>query len=112
MVVLRRGCREGAQRETANRHKERGNQAFRSGRHDEAVRCYSRAIEALPTEPTFYSNRAAALLKLMRFAEAKADCDRALELGKDFNVKTLLRWVTVRCWGCRLSLQRVWGAQR
>lgn len=84
-------AREAAGREQALRHKERGNAAFRAQRFEQAVECYSRALECDPREATLYSNRAAALLKLLRFAEAEADCNRALEVGRDFNVKTLLR---------------------
>lgn len=86
-----RDRREEADKEKARKLKDKGNEAFRGGRYAEATRLYTESIASWPGEATVYSNRAAALLKQMRFAEAEADCNRALELGRDFNVKTLLR---------------------
>jgi hypothetical protein len=37
--------------------KELGNKAFLNKEYHEALELYSKAIEALPTEPAFYSNR-------------------------------------------------------
>ena len=78
-------------RKSAVAHKERGNFLFKQGKFEPSVNAYSKAIELDPADATFYNNRAAALLKLFRFEEAEADCDRVLHLGKDFNVKALLR---------------------
>lgn len=43
-----------------------GNTAFSAGNFDEAVRCYSRAIQADSSNPVYYSNRAMAHLKVSR----------------------------------------------
>lgn len=69
--------------------KERGNAAFQAGRYDEAVRQYSAAIHLDPRCAVYYSNRAMAHLKLMRYADAEADCNDALK--RQLSTKSLLR---------------------
>ncbi|KAL1407150.1 hypothetical protein Q8F55_006564 [Vanrija albida] len=58
-----------------------GNASFRKGRWTEAAAAYTRAIEADPSDSLPYANRAAAWLKLGRYAAAEADATRALERG-------------------------------
>ena len=76
--------------ELAVEQKTLGNAAFKRGDLDTAVRCYSRAIELDPTTATFYSNRAAAYLRLHQPAAAVDDCTEALAVDPR-NVKALAR---------------------
>jgi tetratricopeptide (TPR) repeat protein len=69
--------------------------------YDVALDLYSKAIEALPTEPAFYTNRmqhifsqyllgAAVYTAIEKFDDAIKDCDRALEINGGF-VKAYFR---------------------
>ncbi|KAA6429725.1 MAG: hypothetical protein FRX49_00159 [Trebouxia sp. A1-2] len=89
----------------AEKYKTAANEAFKAGDFDGAITGYSQAIQADPANPVYFSNRAMAYLKVMRFAEAKDDCDSALKL--ELNVKTLLRRGT--SW---LGLQEVDSARK
>ncbi|KAL3142976.1 Amidase 1 [Trebouxia sp. C0009 RCD-2024] len=89
----------------AESFKAQANEAFKCGDFDGAIAGYSGAIQADPHNPVYFSNRAMAYLKVMRFAEAKDDCDSALNL--ELNVKTLLRRGTA--W---LGLQEIESAQK
>ncbi|BDA48105.1 Amidase 1 [Coccomyxa sp. Obi] len=80
--------------EEAETHKAAGNEFFKAGSYEDAVKAYSRAIELNPDNPVYYSNRAMAYLQIMQFAEAEADCDKALK--REISVKTLLRRGTAR----------------
>lgn len=68
---------------------------------DVALDLYSKAIEGLPTEPAFYTNRmwninslyllgAAVYTAIEKFDDAIKDCDRALEINAGF-VKAYFR---------------------
>lgn len=48
-------------------------------KYDEALECYNKSLE-LKEDPVLYSNRAAVLLKLNKFAEAEVDCSKAISL--------------------------------
>lgn len=50
--------------------KEQGNEHFKAGRYDAALRAYERAVSHDPSNPHLWLNNAAALLKLDRFEEA------------------------------------------
>uniref|UniRef100_A0A8C5Q280 Sperm associated antigen 1 n=1 Tax=Leptobrachium leishanense TaxID=445787 RepID=A0A8C5Q280_9ANUR len=78
---------------TANREKEKGNEAFRSGDYEEAVSYYTRSISILPTVAA-YNNRAQAEIKLKNWQNALNDCERVLALEAG-NVKALIRRATV-----------------
>jgi len=64
--------------------KERGNDAFRGGEFPKAIAAYSEAIERDPGNASFYSNRAAAYLKLADFGYALKDCEKCIELDPTF----------------------------
>ncbi|WP_437441677.1 tetratricopeptide repeat protein [Streptomyces cavourensis] len=51
-----------------------------TGRYEEAVACYGRALALDPGYAWAHGSRALALEALGRVAEARADLDRALEL--------------------------------
>ena len=50
------------------------------GRHDEALRCYDRALEIDPRYAMVWSNKGYTLHNLGRYVEAVACCDMALEI--------------------------------
>ncbi|KAM7364628.1 unc-45 myosin chaperone [Cochliomyia hominivorax] len=64
-------------------YKDKGNQAFKEGKWQEAIECYTKAIkigEKHKELPVFYKNRAAAYLKLEDFTKALNDCTNSLKL--------------------------------
>ncbi|KAH8369297.1 hypothetical protein KR009_007455 [Drosophila setifemur] len=66
----------------AGSFKDKGNEAFKAGRWEEAVQHYSNAIKlgAKHKElPVFYKNRAAAYLKLDKYDNALEDCTESLK---------------------------------
>lgn len=70
--------------EEAEKHKAAGNAELAAGRHAEAVKEYTAAIEAWPQNAIYFANRAAALTHLGRAEEAVADCDKAIALNPDY----------------------------
>ena len=71
------------------------NEAYSASRWQDAVDAYTRCLgeDELPVSDRviILSNRAAALLKLNRFADAIEDCTSALTLSSDGNAKALYR---------------------
>ncbi|KAH8271223.1 hypothetical protein KR018_001620 [Drosophila ironensis] len=66
----------------AGSFKDKGNEAFKASRWEEAVQFYTQAIKAGPKHkelPVFYKNRAAAYLKLENYAAAVEDCSESLK---------------------------------
>lgn len=66
-------------------YKSEGNQHFKRGKFNEAIKCYDNAIKTCPeSKPydlaTFYQNRAAAYEQLSKWSKVKEDCTKALEL--------------------------------
>src|SRR5690242_11266915 len=88
-----------------NEAKERGNEAFKRGDHQEAFNLYSKAIDLAATEVDktglhlVYSNRAAALLTLERFEEALADCEHVLQMDPNFMKGYLRKAMALRALG-------------
>jgi len=64
--------------------KEKGNEAFQSGDFPKAIALYTEAIERDPTNAPFYSNRAAAYMKVADFGYAYKDCEKCIELDPTF----------------------------
>uniref|UniRef100_A0A7C9EKU9 Uncharacterized protein n=1 Tax=Opuntia streptacantha TaxID=393608 RepID=A0A7C9EKU9_OPUST len=54
---------------------QKGNQAFRSRRFEEAIKCYSRANIIKQGDPTILSNRCAAYIRLSQFLKSRPPCD-------------------------------------
>ncbi|XP_074656348.1 sperm-associated antigen 1-like isoform X2 [Tubulanus polymorphus] len=73
----------------AEREKNKGNEAFYAGDHNEAIIYYNRSLSLQPTAAT-YNNRAMAYIKLKKWDEALEDCNRVLEDDTE-NVKAMLR---------------------
>ncbi|KAF2476859.1 TPR-like protein [Lindgomyces ingoldianus] len=74
----------------AESYKTAGNKFFKIKDYAQAVKEYSKAIEADPKNATYYSNRAAALMSANRYVEALEDCKTADDLEPG-NMKILLR---------------------
>ena len=64
---------------SAETWRERGNEHFRVGNYESALDCYTSAAVADPRCHLALANRAMALLRLRRWAEAEDDCSAALE---------------------------------
>ncbi|CAG8722029.1 12689_t:CDS:2, partial [Cetraspora pellucida] len=86
--------------------KVRANERYKAKNYEDAIRLYSRAIELDSTSPTFYTNRAAALMMLKRPKDALDDCQRALVLDPT-SIKALLRGAK-----CNFSLGNLSEADR
>jgi len=68
-----------------NQLKEAGNEAYKKGNYDDAVDCYTKAIQNTkddcPKEKaTYYKNRAQAHLKLENWESVVFDCNKSLDL--------------------------------
>lgn len=61
-----------------------GKELFLKGDWPGAVRAYTEMVKRDPQDARGYSNRAAALAKLMSFPDAVTDCDKAIELDHTF----------------------------
>lgn len=68
----------------ADKARELGNQKFKEADWPAAVEAYTEMIKRAPQDPRGYSNRAAALIKLIAFPGAVQDCDEAIRLDPDF----------------------------
>lgn len=75
--------------------KNKGNECFKEGKYDKAIEYYSRAMELTPLDAILPANRAIALIKVNRFAEAEEDCNTSLKLDPTF-VKAYHRRGTAR----------------
>eukprot|EP01104_Vermistella_antarctica_P008444 TRINITY_DN2108_c1_g1_i1.p1 TRINITY_DN2108_c1_g1~~TRINITY_DN2108_c1_g1_i1.p1 ORF type:complete len:555 (-),score=195.52 TRINITY_DN2108_c1_g1_i1:1320-2984(-) len=64
--------------------KAQGNAALAKGEFEEAVKCYTQAIEADDSNHVFFSNRSAAYASLNKFEEALADGQKTIDLNPSF----------------------------
>ncbi|KYN02393.1 Mitochondrial import receptor subunit TOM70, partial [Cyphomyrmex costatus] len=81
--------------QTMQKYKNAGNVHFNTGKYNEAIAQYNKAIDICPKENVddlaiLYQNRAAAYEKLKIYNFVKADCSKALELNPRY-IKALLR---------------------
>lgn len=74
------GSDESKSAKAAVEAKEKGNQAYKEGRHSEAIRCFSQAIAYCPKDPILYSNRSAAYAAARDYSPAVDDARKVLEL--------------------------------
>ena len=70
--------------EEAEKSRELGQQKFQEGDWPGAVDAFTEMVKRAPEDPRGYSNRAAALIKLMAFPQAVQDCDAATKLDPKF----------------------------
>ena len=76
--------------EEADKARELGNQKFKEADWPGAVEAYTEMTKRAPDDPRGYSNRAAALIKLMAFPGAVTDCDEAIKKDPKF-IRAYLR---------------------
>ncbi|KAG6999687.1 hypothetical protein G7Y79_00033g068750 [Physcia stellaris] len=74
----------------ADKARELGNQKFKDADWPGAVEAYTEMTKRAPEDPRGYSNRAAALIKLMTFPSAVSDCDTAIQKDPKF-IRAYLR---------------------
>ncbi|KAK9317509.1 hypothetical protein V1522DRAFT_345587 [Lipomyces starkeyi] len=67
----------------AELHKEAGNALFSHEDYEGAIREYTKAIVQDASNPAYFTNRALCRLRLHKYEEALADCQKALELTSD-----------------------------
>lgn len=70
--------------EEAEKARLQGKDYFTKGDWPKAVEAYSEMIKRAPEDARGYSNRAAALAKLMSFPDAIKDCEKAIEKDPNF----------------------------
>lgn len=75
--------------------KNKGNEYFKEGNFEKAMKYYSAAIELDPYDAILPANRAISFLKLNRYSEAEDDCNQSLKLDPTF-VKAYHRRGTAR----------------
>ncbi|KAL4801958.1 hypothetical protein BDV18DRAFT_147900 [Aspergillus unguis] len=70
--------------EAAEKARELGQQKFQEADWPGAVDAFTEMTKRAPNDPRGYSNRAAALIKLMAFPQAVSDCDEAIARDPKF----------------------------
>lgn len=83
--------------ELAQAAKDRGNEFFKEKQYADAKREYDDAVKRNPTDHLLYSNRAAALTKLMAYPDALKDLDECLRIEPTF-VKAYSRKGAAHFW--------------
>ncbi|CCM00340.1 uncharacterized protein FIBRA_02370 [Fibroporia radiculosa] len=73
-----------ADREYAEKFKGEGNSHMTAKQYDAAIEAYTRAITLDPTNPVYYSNRAAAYSSKNAHNEAAVDAEKAIEVEPSF----------------------------
>jgi small glutamine-rich tetratricopeptide repeat-containing protein alpha len=68
----------------AEKHKQEGNARMTGKQYDEAIDAYTKAIERDPSNPVYFSNRAAAHSSKSDHLSAVADAEQAIELDPKF----------------------------
>lgn len=81
--------------EKAEEARLQGKEYFTKGDWPKAVEAYTEMIKRDPNDARGYSNRAAALSKLMSFADAIRDCEKAIEKDPNF-VRAYIRKATAQ----------------
>ncbi|RZC32346.1 RNA polymerase II-associated protein 3, partial [Asbolus verrucosus] len=73
-----------ALRDQAYVEKEKGNKYVKNQKWDEAIKCYTKAIECYSYDPVFYANRALCFLKKENMVKAETDCTTSLKLDNTY----------------------------
>ena len=68
----------------ADRYKSQGNAALAAGNYSDAIELYTKAIGLEPSEPVYFSNRAAAYAALKRWQSALDDSQEVVTLKPDW----------------------------
>lgn len=74
-----------AEKAVADQLKNEGNRQMDLSRFEDAILCYTRAIELDPTNPIYYCNRSAAFNNLAKYEESIRDCETALSFNPDYS---------------------------
>ncbi|CAK7327110.1 unnamed protein product [Dovyalis caffra] len=74
------GSKEGNGKEEISL-KDKGNEYYKAGNYLKAAALYTQAIKLDPSNPTLYSNRAAAFLQLVKLNKALADAETTITLN-------------------------------
>mmetsp|Transcript_17128 Transcript_17128/g.17015 ORF Transcript_17128/g.17015 Transcript_17128/m.17015 type:complete len:575 (+) Transcript_17128:2-1726(+) len=64
--------------------KERGNAAFQQKNYQEAIECFTKALEFTPNDHVFYSNRSACYASLEQYDKALEDAVKCVQLKPDW----------------------------
>mmetsp|Transcript_2032 Transcript_2032/g.3172 ORF Transcript_2032/g.3172 Transcript_2032/m.3172 type:complete len:580 (+) Transcript_2032:75-1814(+) len=72
-----------AKKAEAQKAKEAGNEAYKARRFPEAIAHYNQALELYDEDISFLTNRAAVYYESGQFDECIADCDKAVERGRE-----------------------------
>ncbi|KAL4562188.1 hypothetical protein LXL04_034384 [Taraxacum kok-saghyz] len=64
--------------------KDQGNEFFKAGNYLKAAAIYTQAIKKDPSNPTLYSNRAAAFLNLVKLQKALTDAETTISLNPNW----------------------------
>lgn len=85
-----------ARKAEAAQEKELGNAAYKKKAFEDAIAHYSRAVELDDTDVTFLTNRAAVYLEMGKYSDCIADCDQAVERGRELHAdyKSIARALT------------------
>ena len=85
----------------AEKHKFKGNAAYKVGSYTEACDHYTKAIYHNPNSATYWSNRSAALMMLQDYTAALEDCTQAIKLDDSFT-KVMFLVLRFSGFGCSL----------
>jgi DnaJ homolog subfamily C member 7 len=81
--------------EEAAEWKQEGNQKYSKKDYFGAIDAYTKAIELVPEDHTYYGNRSAANMMIGRYDHVEKDCVKAVELNRDYT-KCYLRLAKAR----------------
>jgi len=77
-------------KEAANEFKKKGNDHFRAHHYEKAIEFYTKALEADPSNPVFWSNRAICHIRMENFGLAISDAKKGIEIDNAY-VKSYYR---------------------
>jgi len=66
----------------AEEFKNKGNEAYKAKKFEEALSLYDKALEMVPTEMTYFTNKAAVYFTMEQYEKCIEECDKAIELAK------------------------------
>lgn len=65
----------------ATEYKNKGNEAFKAQRYQEAIELFTKAIECNPSDHVFYSNRSGSYLNNQQYNEALQDAETCIKMN-------------------------------
>ncbi|EFA06488.1 RNA polymerase II-associated protein 3 [Tribolium castaneum] len=82
-------------RDEAYLEKDKGNKFVKDKKWEQAIECYTKAIDLYSYDPIFYANRALCFLKIQNYEKAESDCTLSLKLDQTY-VKAYQRRAAAR----------------